>query len=378
MERKKVLQIAAGAAGAVCLTLAALWFFDWRFHVATNNAYVRADISAVASKVEGYVAAVLVSDNQRVRAGDVLVRLDAADFIARRDKAAAELARAQAQSGGASDGVAWAREQVESQSETVLSARANLAAAEAAYEKAKADAERDRQLFDKGLVAQSRLTASQTVARQAQAQVAAARAALAGQADQAAASRLNVSRARADNTAASAAVRAARAALEAAELDLARTEVRAPIDGVVGARTVQSGQLVRAGAQLMVVVPLPDVFVVANFKETQIGRMRPGQTVRIKVDALPNAHITGVVDSFAPGSGSQFSIIPSDTASGNFTKIVQRVPVKIRLNSDDGSLALLRPGLSAEATVDTRPSKTAQLADAAGAAPRPDSRRPPP
>lgn len=371
IDRKQALKIAAGAAAGMALVIGCLWFFDWRFHVATNNAYVRADISSVASKVEGYVAAVQVRDNQRVRAGDVLVRLDPADFAAKRDKAAADLARARAQYGGAGDGVAWAREQVNSQSETIQSALANVAAAEAAYEKAQADAARDRQLFDKGLVAQSRLTASDTAMRQAKAQVAVARAALASQTDQAAASKLNVSRARADTSAASAAVKAAQAALAAAELDLARTEIRAPIDGVIGARTVQTGQLVRAGAQLMVVVPLPDVFVVANFKETQIGRMRPGQPVRIKVDALPDAKISGYIESFAPGSGSQFSLIPTDTASGNFTKIVQRVPVKIRLESDDGSLALLRPGLSVEATVDTHPSKAAQVADAAGAVPRP-------
>jgi membrane fusion protein (multidrug efflux system) len=154
--------------------------------------------------------------------------------------------------------------------------------------------------------------------------------------------------------AADAAVAAAHAQLESAELDVGRTIVRAPIDGVIGDRQVQVGQLVRSGSPLMSVVPLQAVYVVANFKETQIAGFRPGQPVVVRPDVSHDLRLRGTVESLAPASGSEFSIIPTDTATGNFTKIVQRVPVRIRLEPDQEGLALLRPGLSATVTVDTR------------------------
>ncbi|MEZ5960525.1 MAG: HlyD family secretion protein [Hyphomonadaceae bacterium] len=154
--------------------------------------------------------------------------------------------------------------------------------------------------------------------------------------------------------AAEASVDAARAQLAQAELDLSRTTIRAPIDGVVGDRQVQLGQLVRTGAPLMSVVPLQSVYVVANFKETQIENFQPGQTVTIRPDVAHSLRLRGTIDSLAPASGSEFSIIPTDTATGNFTKIVQRVPVRIRLEPGQAGLELLRPGLSATVTVDTR------------------------
>jgi membrane fusion protein (multidrug efflux system) len=154
--------------------------------------------------------------------------------------------------------------------------------------------------------------------------------------------------------AANAGIAAAQAQLQAAELDLERTVVRAPIDGVVGDRQVQVGQLVRLGSPMMSVVPLQSVYVVANFKETQIAAFRPGQRVTIRPDVSRDLRLRGTVESLAPASGSEFSIIPTDTATGNFTKIVQRVPVRIRIEPGQEGVALLRPGLSATVTVDTR------------------------
>jgi membrane fusion protein (multidrug efflux system) len=169
-----------------------------------------------------------------------------------------------------------------------------------------------------------------------------------------------------DVAAAAALVKAAEADLAAAQLNMERTRIIAPIDGVVGDRTVRVGQLVRSGAQLMAIVPVSDVYVVANFKETQLAKMRPGQKVHVKVDAFPDLKIQGTVTSLAPASGSQFSIVPTDTATGNFTKIVQRVPVKIALEIAPEARGLLRPGLSVEAVVDTRPVRAdaAKLATA--------------
>ena len=160
---------------------------------------------------------------------------------------------------------------------------------------------------------------------------------------------LNASRSETD-----ARLRQAEAALQTARNDLNNTVIRAPVDGVVGNRGVQVGQYARPGVQLLSLVPLPDVYVVANFKETQLARMRPGQPVTVEVDAYPDKHLLGRVESFAPASGSQFSLLPPENATGNFTKIVQRVPVRIALPRDSVLSGLLRPGLSVVAEVDTR------------------------
>jgi len=215
----------------------------------------------------------------------------------------------------------------------LAAARAALAEAEGARASqqagralASADVARYRPLAERGLLSPARMQQLEIQARQAGGGAAAAEAS----------------------------VEAARAQLAQAELDLQRTTIRAPIDGVVGDRQVQLGQLVRTGAPLMSVVPLQSVYVVANFKETQIENFHAGQPVTIRADVAHNVRLHGVVDSIAPASGSEFSIIPTDTATGNFTKIVQRVPVRIRLDPGQEGLELLRPGLSATVTVDTR------------------------
>ena len=296
---RRLALIGAGAALLIIAALTVQWFVDGRFLVSTDNAYVRADISLISAKIEGYVRAVPAAENSSVNAGDVLVEIEAADYDAHVAAARAALAQAEG----------------------------TLASEQAERAWAAAEVRRYQPLAESGLLSPARMQQIEIQARQAGGGLAAAQAA----------------------------VDAARAQLASAELDLTRTTIRAPIAGVVGDRQVQVGQLVRAGTPLMSVVPLHAVYVVANFKETQIERFRPGQRVIIRPDVAHGLRLRGVVDSMAPASGSEFSIIPTDTATGNFTKIVQRVPVRIRIEPDQEGADLLRPGLSATVTVDTRP-----------------------
>ena len=289
--------IGAGVVLICMLVFGGQWLLVGRHHVSTDNAYVRADISLISAKIEGYVRAVPAMENQSVHAGDVLVEIDPTDYQARVTAARAGLAQAQ----GA------------------------LASQQAQRAWAAAEVRRYEPLARRGILSPARMQQLQIEARQA-----------GGGLD-----------------AATAGVEAAQAQLEQAQLDLERTIIRAPIDGVVGDRQVQLGQLVRSGSPLMSVVPLQSVYVVANFKETQIERFRPGQAVIVRPDVAHDLRLRGWVESIAPASGSEFSIIPTDTATGNFTKIVQRVPVRIRLDPGQEGLELLRPGLSATVTVDT-------------------------
>lgn len=353
-RRKFVL----GGIGGVALLGAALFGAQYhmvgQYRVTTDNAYVRADITPVAAKVDGYVQQVAVSDNQTVRAGDLLVRIDQSDYRARVAQAEANLAAARANLAQARAGAAGAGSQVTAQTAVVATARANLQAAEAAAVKASNDALRFRALSAQGWVTRAQLDQVEAAARAADAQVAASRAAIAQQQSQTAVAGSGRTRAIADIAAAQAQMQAAEAALAAAELDLGRTELRAPIDGVVGNRAVRPGQLVKNGTQLLSVVPVQAAYVVANFKETQLAKMRPGQPVSIHIDAYPSLEIRGRVDSLAPASGAQFALLPTDTATGNFTKIVQRVPVRIVVEPGQLGAGLLRPGLSVEATVNTK------------------------
>lgn len=295
-------RLVLAAVALVAVALLGGWAFNWwttgRFQVVTDNAYVRADISRISSRIEGYVLEAPAAENQAVRAGDVLAIIDDTDYQAR--VAAAEAALAQA--------------------------RGERAAQLAQRAWAQADLARYQRLAERDFLSSARLQQLEIQARQAGAGLASA----------------------------DAAVAAAVAQLRQAQLDLERTVIRAPIDGVVGDRQVQVGQLVRSGTPLMSVVPLQSVYVVANFKETQIERFSEGLPVIVRPDVAHDLRLRGTVRSLAPASGSEFSIIPTDTATGNFTKIVQRVPVRIELEPGQDGLALLRPGLSATVTVDTR------------------------
>jgi membrane fusion protein (multidrug efflux system) len=317
----------------------------------TDNAYVGADITSVAPKVRGLVAAVLVQDNERVRAGDALVRIDAEEFDARVAAAAADLADAQAN-------VAAARAALASLDAEERLADANVRAAQTTIRSANAQAERaiaDRNRYD-ALVANgsvsvrdaatiraASITAEQDVARAVAMFEVAQR-----QASVTTAKRATLD---ADLQKSLASVARAQSALELAEQDQRHATIVAPIDGVVGNRQVQVGDYVQPGSRLLTLVPIQAVYVTANFKETQTSRMRVGQRATVRVDAMPDRALTGVVDSFAPGSGSQFALLPFEPGTGNFTKIVQRVPVKIRFDAAQPGVDALRPGLSVTAKV---------------------------
>ena len=338
--RKLVLMLAVAGLLAAALYAGWRWQTEWRFVEKTDNAYIHADISVVSPIVPGYVASVPVADNQRVKAGEVLVTLVDRDYAARVAEAAAAVVSAQAAIVGIDSRLLL-------QLSLIEQAEAAVAGAEAELNRSRRDYERLRALRRDDVVSRQRLEMAEADFAKATAAVASARAALAAERQ-----RLDVLQS--ERVLAEAQVEEARAARTVAEVDLAHTVIRAPVDGVIGNRGVQVGHFVRAGTNLMAVVPLPDVYLVANFKETQIGRMRIGQPVRVRIDAYPDTPLDGRIDSFAPASGARFSLLPPENASGNFTKVVQRVPVRIALPGDSALKERLRPGLSAVVSVDIR------------------------
>ncbi len=315
----------------------------WRDHFrpfeSTDNAYVRAHMAQLSPRIGGYVAAVHFSDNQAVAAGTLLVEIDAAPLRARRAQAAAEVVAATRRR-------ATLVAEIDVQDARIAQHVAANVAANARFQRAQKDLGRLAGLVEDGSVpAQQRDAAEQALA--------VAKAALAehrARTDQATRQRATLA-ARIEE--ADAAQQVAEAALRAIDIDLDHTRITAPIAGVLGNRSVQVGQLVQPGSVLAFLVPQDDYFIEANFKETQLGDMRPGQVAEIVVDAYPDTSFTGVVDSTAPASGAEFSILPPENATGNFTKIVRRVPVKIRFDAGP-ALALLKPGLSTEVTVRVR------------------------
>jgi membrane fusion protein (multidrug efflux system) len=325
----------------------------WAHQESTDNAYVQADITPVAAKVEGYVAKLMVNDNQRVSAGDVLMVIEPADYETSVAKAEADVASARANLQTLIAARRSAGAELGAQSGVIGQAAANVAAAQATANRAAADEARFAELAERGWTTKARLDQARAEAQAARAAVIAAQAGVSAQRGNAGALAAGTARADAAIAAGEAQLRAAKASLAAARLNLSRTVVRAPVDGVVGNRAVRSGQLVKAGQQLLVVVPVSEAYVVANFKETQLEKMRVGQKVDLRLDAYPSLAIEGRLDSLAPASGAQFSLIPTDSATGNFTKIVQRVPVKISVEPNGLASQLLRPGLSVEATVNT-------------------------
>ncbi|MBS0296401.1 MAG: HlyD family secretion protein [Proteobacteria bacterium] len=350
---KKTVTVAVAGVVAVALAIGgSAWWMSAQRWQGTENAYVQADTVTVMPQVTGYVSEVLVSDNQTVQAGQVLVKIDPADAQAAVAQAQANVAAAEAAVQNVDDRSALAQSQIAQQAAGVKSAQAQASLAQA-------DLGRYSKLASQGWVAPQRLQTARAGADQAAAGVAQADAALEAQRKQAAS--LGSSREQA-----LAQVQQAKAALQQAQINLDRTVIRAPVAGVIGARGVRPGQYVRPGGALLSVVPLGQTFVVANFKETQVARMRIGQAVEIKADAFPGRRIIGHVDSFAPATGSEFALIPVENATGNFTKIVQRVPVRIAVDSRDPLAAALRPGLSVEAKVDLKSgARGATFAEAA-------------
>lgn len=342
--RKRVLIGVAAVAALSALWLGGDWLMNGRFEISTDNAQVRSDITRVTPRVEGYVTAIHVAENQRVKAGDLLIELEAADFQTRVTQAKAELAQAEADA-------AQARARISAQRNALAEASAAREAADATAELSQSDARRLTDLAERGWYPKAKLDQAEAAERTARAQLDQAMASVTAQQSQ-------LTSAEAAARSADAKVEAARARLAAAELDLARTKIHAPVDGTVANKMVAEGQLLSPGSPALAIVAA-DKWVVANFKETQLAEMKPGQCASIHVDAFPNAHITGKVESIAPSTGGTFSLVPQDTATGNYTKIVQRVPVKIVIDTSakGGSLAsdLLRTGMQVTATVSTKP-----------------------
>lgn len=347
--KKRLPLIVAAIAGLALIVGGIVWWQGKQRWEATDNAFVAADTTEVSPQIDGYVVAVLVADNQRVEAGQVLIRLDDADARANLADAEANLAALQA-------GVQNVDARAAQEQAMIASRAAAVSQAQAQADLARQQVARYGALAEKGWVSQQRIETEQAGVRTAQASVAEAQAALV--AEQRTAGVLGSTR---DQSVAS--VEQARAAVDKARIALERTVIRAPVSGVIGARGVRVGQYVRPGGTILSIVPLGDTYVVANFKETQLGRLRIGQTVEIKADAFKGEPLTGHIDSFAPATGSEFALIPVENATGNFTKITQRVPVRIRVDRREG--AALRPGLSVEVKVDLKSAGTLSFADAA-------------
>lgn len=339
--RKRILLGVAALAAVAAVWYGGDWFTNGRFNISTDNARVSSDITNVMPKVQGYVTAVHVLENQPVKAGDLLIELEAADFQTRVAQAKAELAQARADA-------AQATARIAAQRDTLAEAQAAREAADASADWSNSDARRLTDLAEKGWYPKAKVEQAEAARRTADAQLTQAQASVTAQRSQ-----LTSTQAAAES--AKAKVEAAEAKLAAAELDLSRTQIRAPVDGIVASKRVAEGQLLSPNQMALAIVQSQNKWVVANFKETQIAEMKAGQCVDIHVDMFPNAHITGKVQSIAPSTGGTFSLVPQDTATGNFTKIVQRVPVKILLDKGPLAVDLLPTGAMVTATVSTKP-----------------------
>ncbi len=348
-NRKRVLM------GVAALVVAGLgwWGVTYittgRYLVSTDDAYVRADATTLAAKVSGYVAQVTVGDNEYVQAGDVIARIDDGDYRlaveAARDKVATQEAT-----------VARFGRQIEAQQAMVTQAQAQLTSAQAQAKRAQLELERQLKLAGNAFASQQTLEQAQANRDQSDAAVAAASAAVA-------AALANVDVLKAQQLEAARTLDELKTAQAKAERDLSFTEIRAPIDGVIGNRAAKVGDFMQTGQRFASLVPLDDVYIDANFKETQLTRLRPGQPVDVSVDALPEHDIQGTVASMSPASGSVFSLLPPDNATGNFTKIVQRIPVRIKVPADVANRKLLRPGMSVVVKVNTKSADKTSLAD---------------
>ena len=396
--KKIVILVVVLLAVAVGATAAYLHFLN---RVSSDDAQVDGHITAVAPKISGNVTAVLVDDNQHVKAGQVLVRIDPRDYQAKVDQAKAALLQAESQAHAARLQVPYTSDTTQSQNTAAAAAladaeaelarsriaydqanssglayaQANVAAREASNDRAQADLERMKPLADKEEIsklqydsyvaaakvaaselqaAQQRLTSAQKDASMRQASVTAAETKVnqaKAQLDSALANRKQVPIRTADAGTATAMAEAARANLEAAELQLSYTTITAPIDGVVTRKSVEVGQIVAPGQSLMAIIPLQDTWVTANFKETQLKDVRPGQRAEVHVDMYGRS-VTGHVDSIAGATGSKMSLLPPENATGNFVKVVQRIPVKILVDHQDS--IILRPGMNVDVTIFTK------------------------
>jgi membrane fusion protein (multidrug efflux system) len=316
------------------------WFFKGRFYESTDNAYVQGEITRVSSQLSARIDEVLVQDNQHVEKGQLLVRLEPNDFRLAIDRANAALATREAER-------LQAQSKLTQQSSLIAASDAQVATTQATLGRSQMDLSRAETLRKPGYVSEERVTTLSADAHIARSQVAKAQADAQGQRQQVNALNAEIKRLDAQ-------IANARADLAQAELNLTRSEIHAPISGLVGQRAARNGQVVQAGAYLLSIVPDEDIWVQANFKETQIGHMQPGQKAELTFDAYGDTPIEARVDSLFAASGAQFSLLPPDNATGNFTKVVQRIPVKLTFKADNPLHGKIRPGMSATATVNIK------------------------
>src|ERR1700704_4385736 len=343
--KRKVVLLGIGALLALAAaSYGAHYSLVGSFLVSTDDAYVRANSTTLGARVSGHIAAILPGDNVVVRAGDVIFRIDDGDYRIAVDAARTKMATQQA----TIDRIGRQATAMESAAEQ---AKAQLASADAALKRAGLDFDRQQALSTKGFASRAAFEVSEASRDQGIAAVKSAQAAFD-------AARDNVEVTKAQQAEARAQLAELQTSLAKAQRDLDFTSVRAPVDATFSNRMVNTGDFIQAGQRLGNVVPLNDVFIDANFKETQLKRIRPGQPVTISVDAYGHRKFAGFVDSISPAAGSVFTLLPPDNATGNFTKIVQRLPVRVRVPKDVAKQNLLRAGMSVYATVDTSAGAT--------------------
>jgi membrane fusion protein, multidrug efflux system len=341
LKRRAVLVVTAIGVIAFTIAYGRYWWTVGRFLISTDDAYLQAHNVLISPKVAGYISQVAVNDNQKVGVGQVLARIDDRDY-----RTAVALARASVATQHAA--ISVLTQQIAAQQLAVSAARATIDADQADLTFANQDYDRYTTLSRTG-------AGTMQEAQRAISLLRARRAALDHDTADLGVTQKQIDVLKAQQAQAQAMLFQKLAALHQAELNESYTTIITPVDGTVGVRTVRVGQYVQAGTQLMAVAPLRRVYVTANFKETQLTNVHEGQPVTIDVDTFPDATVRGTVNSIAPASGEEFALLAPDNATGNFTKIVQRIPVKITIDPDDPLIGRLRPGMSVEPTIDTRP-----------------------
>ncbi len=338
-KRKLVLMGVVALLALAAASYAVHYVLVGRFYISTDDAYVRANNTTLGARVSGHIAAILPGDNAVVRTGDVIFRIDDGDYRIAVDAARGKIATQQAT-------IDRIGRQVAAMESAAEQSKAQLASSEASLKRAGLDFERQQALSTRGFASRATFEVSEAGRDQGVASVKSAQSAYD-------AARDNVEVTKAQQNEARAQLAELQSSLAKAQRDLDFTAVRAPVDGTFSNRMVNTGDFIQAGQRLGNLVPLNSVFIDANFKETQLKRIRPGQPVKISVDAYGHRKFAGFVDSISPASGSVFTLLPPDNATGNFTKIVQRLPVRVRVPKDVAKQNLLRAGMSVYVTVDT-------------------------
>jgi membrane fusion protein (multidrug efflux system) len=329
----------------IALAFFAQWYLKGRFYETTDNAYVQGEITRVSSQLGARVTEVLVQDNQHVEKGQLLVRLEPDDFRLAIDRAQATLATREAER-------VQAQSKLTQQSSLIAASDAQVQANQATLGRTQIDLARLQKLRTPGFVSEAQVTTMTADSNVARSQVTKAQADAQSQRQQVNALNAEIKRLDAQ-------IATARADLAQAEINMQRTEIHSPISGLVGQRAARNGQYVQAGAYLLSIVPDEDIWVQANFKETQIEHMEIGQSAELTFDSFPDTPIKGQVNSLFAASGAQFSLLPPDNATGNFTKVVQRIPVKLTFAPDNPLHGKIRPGMSVTVSVNIKPANDA-------------------